>query len=238
MLTDQIASLGTMTWPLLTVSCLGLALILERLMTYSTLPSLGKKSLRALYQEIKYCAHCNNNKKQLCKHLSNKHGLHQGLAILLSHNTCNKGVREEVAGLWLLKQKQFLHARLKLLMLIGVLSPMLGLLGTVLGLINMFQGIAGTAGPVTPDVLAEGLWEAMYTTAFGLMIAIPTLAAAHGLGIWADYYMGRLEFAMNHANLLLEGLAMNDDGMAEDNEANPPCHEVTKAKKSDEAVLA
>ncbi len=152
------------------------------------------------------------SKSNLCQNLCK--GIRQGVAVLLSHNTCEKSVREEVAGLWLLKQKRSLNAWLKPLMLIGVLAPMLGLLGTVLGMIDMFRDIAAAAGPVTPDILAAGLWQAMFTTAFGLIIAIPTLAAAHGFGVWANHYLSKLEFALNHTNLLLEGLTMDDDGLA------------------------
>ena len=246
MLADQISSLGIMAWPLLIASCLGFAMILERLITYAMLPSLGKKNLRTLYSELRRCAHCNNSQNKLCKNLCQGRGVRQGIAVLLSHNSCNKELREEVAGLWLLKQKRSLHAWLKPLMLIGILSPMFGLLGTVMGLINMFQGIAATAGPVTPDVLASGLWEAMYTTAFGLIVAIPALAAAHGLGVWANHYIGKLEFALNHANLLLEGLKMNDDGLADGEEATSLCKKPAKQSHLDtskhqdkaEAVLA
>ena len=214
MFAEQINSLGLMAWPLLLASCIGMAIIIERLISYVMLPRINRKSLNELFNEVRACCHCNNSQDNLCKNLCQGKGLRQGIAILLSHNTSNKAMREEVAGLWLLKQKRSLHAWLKPLMLIGVLSPMLGLLGTVLGMINMFGDIAAAGGPVTPDVLAGGLWQAMFTTAFGLMVAIPALAGAHLFGIWANQYMSRLEFALNHINLLLEGLAMNDDGLS------------------------
>ena len=214
MLLEHIASLGLMAWPLLIASCLGLAMILERLITYAMLPRITRKNLTGLFNEVRECCHCNNSQNELCKNLCKDKGLRQGIAVLLSHNECEKSVREEVAALWLLKQKRSLHAWLKPLMLIGVLAPMLGLLGTVLGMITMFQDMAALQGPVTPDVLAGGLWQAMFTTAFGLMIAIPALAAAHGFGVWANHYISKLEFSLNHANLLLEGMTMNDDGLA------------------------
>ncbi|WP_257285528.1 MotA/TolQ/ExbB proton channel family protein [Endozoicomonas sp. SESOKO1] len=217
MLTEHLASLGIMAWPLLITSCLGLAMILERLVTYALLPSLSRKGLTELFNEVRQCCggekHA-QSKSNLCQNLCKGKGIRQGIAVLLSHNTCEKTMREEVAGLWLLKQKRSLNAWLKPLMLIGVLSPMLGLLGTVLGMIDMFRDIAAVAGPVTPDILAAGLWQAMFTTAFGLIIAIPALAAAHGFGVWANHYLAKLEFALNHSNLLLEGLAMDDDGLA------------------------
>ena len=214
MIAEHINSLGLMAWPLLTASCIGMAIIIERLISYAMLPRINRKSMTALFNEVRDCCHCNNSKDNLCKNLCKGKGVRQGIAVLLSHNSSNKAMREEVAGLWLLKQKRSLHAWLKPLMLIGVLSPMLGLLGTVLGMIGMFGDIAAAGGPVTPDVLAGGLWQAMFTTAFGLMVAIPALAGAHLFGIWANHYMSKLEFALNHINLLLEGMTMNDDGLS------------------------
>lgn len=214
MLAEHISSLGVMAIPMMLASCLGLAIILERLVTFALLPSVNRKNIKSLFKEIRQCKNCNNSQDNLCKNLCKGKGIRQGIAILLSHNASNKAVREEVAGLWLLKQKRSLHSWLKPLMLIGILSPMLGLLGTVLGMIAMFGDIAAAGGPVTPDILAAGLWQAMSTTAFGLMIAIPALAAAHGFGIWANSYISRLEFALNHANLLLEGLTMTDEGLS------------------------
>ena len=214
MLLEHIESLGLMSWPLIVASCLCLALILERLISFALLPSLSRKSMNAILAEVRGCSNCRNSKSNLCNNLVKGKGIRKGIAVLLSHSDSTKALREEVAGIWLLKQKQKLNTWLKPLMLIGILAPMLGLLGTVLGLIEMFRGVAEVQGPVTPDILAAGLWEAMFTTAFGLIIAIPALTAAHGFGIWASHYLSKLEFAMNHANLLLEGLEMNSEGFA------------------------
>ena len=55
------------------------------------------------------------------------------------------------------------------------LSVLLGLLGTVVGLITAFSAL-GNADPATKaDLLSEGISEAMHCTAFGLMVAIPSL---------------------------------------------------------------
>ena len=56
---------------------------------------------------------------------------------------------------------------------ISALSPMLGFLGTVTGLIQAFMKIAHLQGNVNPAVLADGIYEAMITTAAGLIVAIP-----------------------------------------------------------------
>ena len=60
---------------------------------------------------------------------------------------------------------------------IANLSPLLGLLGTVFGMIAAFAELQSAGSEVDPTILAGGIWEALLTTAFGLSIAIPALAA-------------------------------------------------------------
>ena len=60
---------------------------------------------------------------------------------------------------------------------IANLSPLLGLLGTVLGMIKAFMRLESAGTKVDPTILAGGIWEALLTTAFGLSVAIPALAA-------------------------------------------------------------
>jgi len=62
---------------------------------------------------------------------------------------------------------------------IAQLEPLLGLLGTVTGMIKVFQEVVATSehGAVDPGQLAAGIWEALITTAAGLIVAIPTLMA-------------------------------------------------------------
>jgi biopolymer transport protein ExbB len=60
---------------------------------------------------------------------------------------------------------------------IANLSPLLGLLGTVFGMIAAFSELQTAGSEVDPTILAGGIWEALLTTAFGLSIAIPALAA-------------------------------------------------------------
>jgi biopolymer transport protein ExbB len=62
--------------------------------------------------------------------------------------------------------------------LIATASPLLGLLGTVTGLIGAFQQLASAGDRVDPAILASGIWEALLTTAAGLVIAIP-VASIH-----------------------------------------------------------
>lgn len=56
------------------------------------------------------------------------------------------------------------------------IAPLLGFLGTVTGMIQAFMTIQDLAGAANPSDLAGGIWEALITTAFGLIVGIPALA--------------------------------------------------------------
>jgi len=62
---------------------------------------------------------------------------------------------------------------------VASVSPLMGLLGTVIGMIQVFQNFvdAYKSGVVGPDTFAQGIWQALITTAFGLTVAIPMLMA-------------------------------------------------------------
>lgn len=75
-----------------------------------------------------------------------------------------------------------LRGGLRVLEVISAIAPLLGLLGTVFGMIGAFQALETAGSQVDPSILSGGIWEALLTTAAGLTVAIPTLAAFH----WAD----------------------------------------------------
>lgn len=65
-----------------------------------------------------------------------------------------------------------LEKRTDLLASFAGIAPMLGFLGTVTGMIRAFQEIQRLQGNVNPSVLAGGIWEALLTTAAGLVVGI------------------------------------------------------------------
>ena len=65
---------------------------------------------------------------------------------------------------------------------IAAIAPLLGLFGTVLGMIAAFAQLEAAGSRVDPAILSGGIWEALLTTALGLAVAIPTLAAVN----WFD----------------------------------------------------
>ena len=57
---------------------------------------------------------------------------------------------------------------------VATAAPLLGLLGTVVGMIELFGAQSPTGGS-NPELLAHGISVALYNTAFGLIVAIPSL---------------------------------------------------------------
>lgn len=103
-------------------------------------------------------------------------------------------VREEVervATVFLERLRTYLRG----LEVIGTLSPLLGLLGTVLGMIDAFQQLEHAGSRVDPGLLSGGIWEALLTTAAGLIVAIPTLAMLN----WFERIVQRMSHNMENA---------------------------------------
>ncbi|HSJ07512.1 MAG TPA: MotA/TolQ/ExbB proton channel family protein [Longimicrobiales bacterium] len=119
------------------------------------------------------------------------------------------GLREDAAAqaglsetqlhaLWLILEKvqdeerDAVSGGLVWLAIIGVVSPLLGLLGTVLGVMNAFLGISRT-GAANIASVAPGIAEALTTTAFGLVAAIPAAIAYNYFVMRLDRFSGEMD---------------------------------------------
>ena len=195
-------SMGPLGWPLALCSLLTVALLLERLSVFLQLQPISEKTL------LSSAAACRDCTAQACQK-RRPSGWRYGLALLERHGNLPAEQREEVLGCWLQEERCRLNQHLRVLQMVGVLAPMLGLLGTVLGMVTMFAGIAEQQGPVTPALLADGLWQALYTTVWGMLIAIPALAAGQGFSFWAERYLERVQMLLNRCHLAFNGLDLN-----------------------------
>ena len=102
--------------------------------------------------------------------------LRVAMAGRMDETVADDAVREEIArrgAAWL----ESLRGGLRPLELIGTLAPLLGLLGTVIGMIDAFRELEAAGSQVDPSVLSGGIWVALLTTAAGLSVAIPAVAA-------------------------------------------------------------
>jgi len=107
-----------------------------------------------------------------------------------------------------------LVAGLRPLVVVVAIAPLLGLLGTVWGMILSFGAIAQQAGLGRPELLADGIRQALVTTAAGLAVAIPTQAVYFWL-------KGRIERFVRAAEDLYAQLGETLRGLGEAGRAHP-----------------
>ena len=125
-------------------------------------------------------------------------------SILDNKNLSNEDRENEVSiiGEKKLRNLEFL---LKPLEVISNVAPLLGLLGTVIGMITAFSKLENAGSKVDPAILAGGIWEALLTTAFGLIVAIPALAAFY----WLDGKVDKVREEMRHAAITTNTIIKN-----------------------------
>jgi len=73
------------------------------------------------------------------------------------------------------RQSEAIQGQTQYLLDIAIISPMVGLLGTVFCMMRAFSSVALNIANAKPVVLAEGVSQALVTTAFGLIVGIPAM---------------------------------------------------------------
>ncbi len=121
------------------------------------------------------------------------------VAVGLQEGVDNKDVAEGLLEEAVLKEVPKVERFLSTLQIIASTAPLLGLLGTVTGMISTFHSIT-LFGTGNPRMMSGGISEALITTEFGLVVAIPTMFFYAILSRKADAIISRLEEA---ANLIL-----------------------------------
>lgn len=74
------------------------------------------------------------------------------------------------------RQADAIQGQTEFLLDVATIAPLLGLLGTVLGMLTAFGSVASDIASAKPVVLAAGVSQAIVTTVFGLVVAIPCMA--------------------------------------------------------------
>jgi biopolymer transport protein ExbB len=105
-----------------------------------------------------------------------------------------------------------LETGLNFLTALGSLSPLTGFLGTVSGMIGAFKSIA-EATEVNAQIVANGIYEALITTVFGLIIAIIAMAAHSLLTHEVDKFAAEVELACSEliTELAITGAAVKTE---------------------------
>ncbi len=101
-----------------------------------------------------------------------------------------------------------LERGLPILATVAMISPLLGFLGTVTGMINSFEALAAV-GLNNPAAVAQGISQALITTATGLAIAIPVQMAYNYFVTNVNAPVRNMESA---AHVVLEAMSTDDGG--------------------------
>ncbi len=161
-------------WPILIGSVIGFAILFERVWVLVGLSAgEGRACLSRVLQSVR--------QGRLADAEAAAKAVDHPLAPILSRGLEQWGqplpVMERAMEQAAQQQVRMLERWLGTLASIITVEPMLGFLGTITGLIRAFKAWEAAGSKVTVSLLAGGIYEAMITTAAGLMIAIPLLVA-------------------------------------------------------------
>ncbi|MEM9381324.1 MAG: MotA/TolQ/ExbB proton channel family protein [Planctomycetota bacterium] len=183
---------GPVMWPILACSVVAVAIIVERAVVFARVrglpPALEDDVVAAIERQDIDAARslCDDSRDLSAAVLETQLGL-----VDADEDVRREAVQRE-GGLAI----ERLERRLSPLALVAQISPLLGLLGTVSGLVASFWQLEQADGPVQPSDLAAGIWAALLTTVFGLIVGIPSSAASHLLQDRVDAFARRLGFTV------------------------------------------
>ena len=181
---------GIFMWVILLASISGLAVIIEKMYTFlSKEKKLSENEKNQLYKALR-----TGNKEEILKLCKDKtDSVSKSVSKIVSNMDINfdeldnshRQVIEGTISESILEQTTELEKGMSLLGTVVNAAPQLGLLGTVTGMIAAFSALTRN-GTSTAKIVAGGISEALYTTAFGLIVAIPAL-------VFYNYFNRRID---------------------------------------------
>jgi biopolymer transport protein ExbB len=176
-------------WPLVALSMVSLAIVVERLLVIF----LDRKGMspETLVEKFLVCLeNSNGDKEKAIQEMEAFIGKKENISTTLIRHVFRKyreGVEKNLSPIemkqWLkdsaeeqaLLEFPALDARLGWLAIISNVATLMGLFGTVYGMIEAFYSMAQSVGGVKADEMAGGIAVALIATLFGLFVAIPSL---------------------------------------------------------------
>ena len=181
---------GIFMWVILLASISGLAVIIEKMYTFLS----KEKKLSEIEKNQLYKALRTGSKEEILKLCKDKtDSVSKSVTKIVSNMDINfdeldnshRQVIEGIISESILEQTTELEKGMSLLGTVVNAAPQLGLLGTVTGMIAAFSALTRN-GTSTAKIVAGGISEALYTTAFGLIVAIPAL-------VFYNYFNRRID---------------------------------------------
>ena len=187
---------GWPIWPLVACSVLAMALIIERFMSLQTLKVAPPTLLDEVLMVTRQTAPGPDVVSKLEKNSALGEVLAAGLRALNGNPHCSE---DELRASMEATGRQVAHRLeryLSALATIASVAPLMGLFGTVVGMIEIFgsQPVNASMGG-NPAQLAHGISVALYNTAFGLIVAIPSLIFWRYFRARVDEYLLTLELS-------------------------------------------
>ncbi|MCV2369314.1 MotA/TolQ/ExbB proton channel family protein [Roseateles oligotrophus] len=179
-----IQAAGWPIWPLLICSVIALALIIERFSSLRTSRVAPSRLLDEVLGITSQGLPTPDVVNRLAEHSLLGQVLAAGLRAVTTEPRMPAAKLQQVFELAGRRAIHQLERYLNTLGTIATAAPLLGLLGTVVGMIEIFGSQGGGGG--NPAQMAHGISVALYNTALGLMVAIPSL-------MFYRYFRGRVE---------------------------------------------
>jgi len=166
---------GPIMVPIILGSIVALAIILERLWVLWRI----RLNFSKFSQEVFLFLERGHFQKALerCDHV--RHPIADVFKLAILNRTLNRNELESMMEREGDEQVQYLERYLGALLIIVGIEPMMGFLGTITGLIKAFMNWEQLGANITVSALAGGIYEAMITTAAGLIVAIPCFVMYH-----------------------------------------------------------
>ena len=190
---------GIFMWVILFASICGLAIILEKTYTFLTKEKkLTENEKNKLYKSLR-----TGNREEILRLCKDKtDSVSKSVTKSVSNMDINfaeldnshRQVIEGIISESILEQTTELEKGMSLLGTVVNAAPQLGLLGTVTGMITAFSALTRN-GESTARIVASGISEALYTTAFGLIVAIPALVFYNYFNRQIDIIVAEMERA-------------------------------------------
>ncbi|MHB8155518.1 MAG: MotA/TolQ/ExbB proton channel family protein [Candidatus Omnitrophota bacterium] len=182
---------GPVMVPIILGSIVGWALVFERIWVFRRIRTVNSY---AFVQEIFRNIKSGNTKSamQLCEE-NIKHPIAAVFKVGIERRLLPVGrlekILEQAGNNQIEKLEKFLGAIASIISI----EPLLGFLGTITGLIKAFMSWERAGANISVNVLAGGIYEAMITTAAGLIVAIP-------LFLFYNYFINRIKHISNSLN--------------------------------------
>ena len=190
---------GIFMWGILLASICGVAVILEKFWIFSTKEKEFTKEYRKqLFEALK-----TESREKIVEIVKPKRDSVSRIVTKTMENIdldkieeSDREYLEEIIREAVLAQTGKLEKGMWILGAVVNTAPQLGLLGTVTGMITLFSALSASAE--SSKIVAAGISEALYTTAFGLIVAIPSLVFYNYFNIRIDATVLGMERAALH----------------------------------------